>query len=66
MTMDTIRDGITILLRYLNADDYHDIAFEHDQMWCDGPPPDKMEMNDVKRLSDLGWFWDDVERWSHF
>ena len=39
---------------------------EHDQIWVDGPPPDKIPA-DSKELKKLGWFWDEeVDSWSYF
>ena len=65
MTMERIKEGLEILLKYLPKEECNGVHFEHDEMFCDGPEPQDLEKADADRLITLGWFYDDeeAERW---
>jgi hypothetical protein len=53
--MRKIFEGLKILLKY---DPDGDADAQHDELFASDVPPDKMEPDDVKQLTDLGWRWD--------
>ena len=62
--MKTIHEGLTILLRY---DPEGDFSAEHDEVYAGGGHPDEMEPDDVAKLLELGWRWDEsMDSWVCF
>ncbi len=63
MTLGKIIEGIQIIARHAQSDDYC-VQAEHDQIWCGGydlPLTD----DEKKRMEELGWFEADGS-WSAF
>lgn len=59
-----IRDGLTVMLRY--DPDFWAHA-EHDVFYGSDTPAEKMSAEDVAKLDELHWFWDEkFDCWQHF
>lgn len=62
--MKRIYDGLTILLKY---DPEGDCAAEHDVLYAGGGDPKEMSPEDLAKLDELGWHWDeDLDSWAHY
>ena len=60
MILDKFIEGLQIFQKYFNENGYH-IGAEHDQFYVyatDKP----INIADLNRLYEMGWFQDDVER----
>ena len=67
-TRREIIDGLTILESYPSAT-YADttVAAEHDVFYVGGLPPEELKPEDVRRLKELRFIWDNkVGRWLHY
>lgn len=64
MSQRQILEGLLILKDYAGDDE---VAAEHDQIWFGTTEkPDEMNDEDVKKLKELGFYWDDeFECWSY-
>lgn len=65
--MKSLRDGLTILLKY---EPKGTSSAEHDIIYAGGDVCNSKEnfsVKDIKALEELGWFWDDqFECWTMF
>ena len=62
-TLIKIRQGLEILERHLEPDDYQYLYAEHDMIYAGTKPaPDS---HDGLKLVELGWLWEE-HRWSAF
>ena len=59
MKTSAIIEGLMILSKYWDDDGYH-CGGEHDAIWADKTPR-PLDLNDVRRLIDLGWFQEDAD-----
>lgn len=66
-TAKQVIEGLQILSRYGDPQE-HDICAEHDIIYaCPGVGPKDPSTEELQRLEDLGWFWDDqVDSWARF
>ena len=63
--MKDLIESLQIFLKY-GGDGRRPTHCEHDVMYCGfGLEPGHMSEEDVKRLEELGWFWED-ESWQSF
>ena len=57
MNNKNFKEGLLILFKYLDDDDFTGYAFGHDQMWIVNV--DKVYEEDKIRLLELGWMIDE-------
>jgi hypothetical protein len=56
--------GLNVLFR-LVPNGY--VQGEHDELFCEGPHPKDMAVEDVSKLIEAGWRWDEsLESWATF
>ena len=64
--MREVIDGLTVLAKHVDADKAY-VSAEHDELWAQGPAPDRLPREDAARLEGLRWRWDEAyERWHKF
>jgi len=62
-----VHEGLGILLEYAQQNENSNFSVGHDEIHASGPPVTELDKNDVQRLDELGWFWnDEFECWSKF
>lgn len=65
MDQNTMLLGLEIFKKYGDAD--KECNWGHDIFYADAPAPSKMKKEDVDKLLELDWMYDnDEDGWSHF
>ncbi len=64
MTPNNLLKALKVLVPLLSNKDAHDVCAEHDELYLRGPPPKFMFAEDVQKLEDAGFKWDEgTEAW---
>ena len=64
--MKAVHEALTILLEYVEEPDAAILA-EHDEIFCSGPPPNKMKPEHRTKLRKLGFSYDrSRENWQKY
>jgi hypothetical protein len=65
MNFGAFSEGLSILGKYLDEDDYCTSA-AHDEFWCGPVEKGEMSEKDCRRLEELGWAFEDGMGWHAF
>ncbi len=59
--MRSVFEGLQILLKYCEKDLEDELFFSaaHDEVWAGGPEPSALAQEDVGKLHELGWSYDE-------